>query len=330
MKWFEFNPIDTLFFRGSKPMVMGSDHTASLIFPPPSFTIEGALRTAYLVQNNIPFKDYNNDGFSDDKAIKEIGRSGETPPFSVIGPFFKKDEEIFVPVPYHWFAEKEEETNDDKKDLIKCRKGKSKEKGKKLTTVVKGEILENKFEEYLNIPDRQIFFAKGKKLEPLGGNFVNIKDLNLGNSEVEIFSPKYFFAEEQRTGIAIDKSRIVRDGYIYSFTHARLKKGVSLIFGTTTDLEIEDKGELTLGAEQRFGLYKTIELNLPEIEGKFYMSLSLIKANEKARASMLATGRIAYYGGWDLKRGFHKDLSAYFPAGSIFKNNIDANLISIN
>ena len=317
MKWFSFKPVDTLFFRGAKPMVMGEDHVVDFIFPPPSFTIEGALRTAYLLQKGIDFKKYNDDGFNDQSVIEQIGRSGENPPFSVLGPFFEENGNIFVPVPYHWFYEK---------DKSKCEEKKLKEDIK----IVKGDLLSDKFSDYFVLNDREIFYAVGSKLEPLGGNFVKLEDLFAESEEKTIYKPAYFFVQEQRTGIALDTNRTVRTGHLYSFTHARLKEDVNLIFGTTRDLDLKDEGELQLGAEQRFGKYKKIDIKLPENNGQFFMSLSLIKADEKSKANILATGKIQYFGGWDLKRGFHKPLCAYYPAGSIFKERFNDNLISIN
>ena len=53
MDWYKFNPVDTLFFRGAEPMIMGENHTVSHVFPPPAHTLSGALRTAVLIQNGI-------------------------------------------------------------------------------------------------------------------------------------------------------------------------------------------------------------------------------------------------------------------------------------
>ena len=61
MEWYKFFPVDTLYFKGADPMVMGENHTASYIFPPPAHTISGALRTAVLLQNGVSIKDYSSD-----------------------------------------------------------------------------------------------------------------------------------------------------------------------------------------------------------------------------------------------------------------------------
>jgi len=63
MEWYSFLPQDTLFFRGAEPAVMGENHTASVIFPPPAHTIQGALRTAVLREYDLHPADYNHGNY---------------------------------------------------------------------------------------------------------------------------------------------------------------------------------------------------------------------------------------------------------------------------
>ena len=109
MEWYSFMPQDTLYFRGAEPAIMGESHAASLIFPPPAHTIAGALRTAALRQHDIDPIQYNQGKYPPDKddVLSAIGPSGSPSPFDVIGPFFLSEEKLWVPCPFHWFAEKE-------------------------------------------------------------------------------------------------------------------------------------------------------------------------------------------------------------------------------
>ncbi len=104
MIWIEFKPADTLFFRGAEPMVMGQDHSSTMIFPPMPETLVGALRTLVLKQNNISIEDYYS-GKVDSRFYEKIGRAGEPAPFSVTGPLFIKNEEVYVPAPFSYFSE---------------------------------------------------------------------------------------------------------------------------------------------------------------------------------------------------------------------------------
>jgi len=103
-KWYSFTPTDTLFCKGAEPMNLGENHTATYRFPPPAHTIAGAVRTAILVQNEISFEDYAKGNVPTDIS-EAIGEAGKTQPFELIGPLFKKWDDIFIPAPYSWYVE---------------------------------------------------------------------------------------------------------------------------------------------------------------------------------------------------------------------------------
>ena len=135
---------------------------------------------------------------------------------------------------------------------------------------------------------------------------------------------------ENRTGIALDSNRSVRAHHLYAFSHARLNKNVNLIFGTDKDLPIFDNGVLKLGAEQRFGLYSKIpDINFNNGNSGLFMSASQVEGTEQANESVVATGKIQYQGGWDMKKGFHKPMTGFFPPGSVFKDKLNDNFIQI-
>jgi|LQYC01.1.fsa_nt_gi Uncharacterized protein predicted to be involved in DNA repair (RAMP superfamily) len=311
--WYTFNPVDTLFFRGAEPMVMGENHTTSQTFPPPAQTISGALRTAVLIQHKISFDDYGGNRDVAQDIVKAIGKAGEEAPFNILGPLFMKDHELYVPAPYCWFVQKDDLEGTKKEiEVYKSRP-------------VRSSLFKTEFENML--------WAKGEKgeLVSVGGNWIKASDLHLKKEMIWIMGLGDFFGTEQRTGIALHKNRRVRDGHLYSFNHARLKEDVSLVFGVDKILPLADDGILTLGAEQRFGSYKKftgISLGFDEHQ-KSFMSLSLIEGTEQANHAVIATGKIQYLGGWDLKRGFHKPMKGFFPAGSVFSEKINQNFIAI-
>ncbi len=96
------------------------------------------------------------------------------------------------------------------------------------------------------------------------------------------------------------------------------------------DLPISDNGVLNLGAEQRFGLYTKIPgINFNVGSSGFFMSVSQTAGTEQANESVVATGKIQYQGGWDIKKGFHKPMTGFFPPGSVFSKKLDDNFIEI-
>ena len=307
--FYKFKPVDTLFFKGAEPMSMGDDHTSSLIFPPPVSTIAGAIRTVYLKQNKVKIKDYLN-GKAEQDVYDNIGKPENEAPFSIIGPFFMRDKDYFIPAPYSWYVEKKDK----------------KEKEEKKITIIKSKKIKNNLIKSGN----DIYWAKGNgKLISIGGKWIKLDDFIESNDKIEIFTIEDFAKFEPRTGIKIDKDkRTVEDGHIYSFKHIRLNDNVDIIFGIEKEPDIWDKGVLKLGAEQRFGNYEQIKNMFgSNNEGELFLSLSIVEGNDNINENLIATGKIKYLGGWDMNKGFHKDLKGYYPAGTVFNKKINDNLI---
>lgn len=309
MHWYKFTPVDTLFFKGASPMNLGENHTASHVFPPPAHTLSGALRTAVLIQNKISFDDYGK-GNAPKEIYDAVGKAGMPAPFSLTGPLFMLEDQIYIPGPYSWFIEK-----DSKKDKI---------------PIIKGELLKSRL---LKSETNEFLWAKGGtgNLVSLGGMWIKKEDLYSKTIKIEVKKGMDFFANEPRTGIALEKNRRARKGHLYSFNHIRLKRDVCLLFGTDLDLPIKDEGVLKLGAEQRFGWYRKFTDNPLGFNenGNLYLTLSILEGNETANKSVVATGKILYFGGWDLNKGFHKPMKGFFPAGTVFNQKIKNNCITI-
>ncbi len=312
MDWYKFTPVDTLFFRGAEPMNIGEHHTASRVFPPPPQTISGALRTSTLLQQGVSFTAYAQ-GKAPPELYEAIGRAGEAAPFSVIGPLFMKGAEAYVPAPYCWFTEKH---------------GNLSEGGK--VNIARGIPIKSRL---LKTESRSLFWAgeAGSEAVSIGGMWIKASDLYAIDDRIEMRSAEAFYENEPRTGIALDPGRKVREHHLYSFNHARLKKEVRLVFGTDRHLPLREKGVLKLGAEQRFGWYERLDRSIIDFkkESDQYLSLSILEGSEEVNASVIATGKILYLGGWDLHKGFHKPMKGFFPAGTVCDHEINNNFIAI-
>ena len=309
MNWYNFKPADTLFFRGAEPMNIGENHTATANFPPPVRTLKGALRTTILKQNNIPVDQYY-DNKIDDELLEIIGPADKKAGFSIIGPLFELDKTIYVPAPYSWFFDKD----DKKKDKVKIHKG----------IFINSPLIKTSL--------KKLFWTKGEQgeLETFGGKWISLSDLYSQNNIIFKKEINAFYRMENRTGIALDSNRSVREHHLYSFSHARLNKNINLIFGVDKDLPISDKGILKLGAEQRFGLYSKIpDIDFNNSGSGLFMSISQAAGTEEANESIVATGKIQYQGGWDMKKGFHKPMTGFFPPGSVFNKKLNDNFIQI-
>lgn len=309
MHWYSFIPVDTLFFKGAEPMNLGENHTASANFPPPVQTITGALRTAILLQNNISIEDFYNNNI-DSNMLSLIGPADKEAGFCVTGPLFQLNNIIFVPAPYSWFIEKE-----DKNNLF--------------VKVYKSSPLKSSL---IKIASRNLLWAKGEKgeLETIGGKWIPIAELHTESDSITRKETHDFFFVEPRTGIALEKNRRVRERHLYTFNHARLNKNVGIVFGVDKSLPIAENGILKLGAEQRFGAYKKVSpIDFKKGESGHFLSLSVVEGTKAANDAVIAAGKIQYIGGWDMKKGFHKPMKGYFPAGSVFNKKLNDNFIEL-
>lgn len=288
---------------------MGSDHHSSGIFPPPAQTIIGALRTAVLLQNDISYRDYYDNNVSS-SILDAIGEAKNQEPFSLMGPLFIRERHFFIPAPFHWFYDKAEKNNRNvhvfRAETVKSRLIRSKKKDLLWAT------------------------GEGGEMVSMGGRWIRLDDLFSTDESIEIFDSEYFFSVEERTGIALHRNRSVREGHLYTFNHVRLNPEVGMAFGVDVNLPLASAGFLKLGAEGRFGRYQRIKP--PRItsggSGRF-VALGLVKGSQQPNQAIIATGKIQYIGGWDLKKGFHKPMQGYFPPGSVFNENIQKNLVQI-
>jgi len=161
--------------------------------------------------------------------------------------------------------------------------------------------------------------------------WVKFQDIVNSKDTITVKENDDFFMLEPRTGIALHENRKVRDGHLYSFSHARLKEDVSLVFGIDRDVPLTEAGVLKIGAEQRFGQYKKLSKDIIQFreQGSLFMALSLVEGTEEASQSVIAAGKIMYLGGWDLHKGFHKPMKGYFPPGTVFNKKLSTNFIPI-
>lgn len=314
INWYALKPVDTLFFKGAMPMVMGENHTAEFRFPPPAHTIAGAVRSAVLRQNEIPFDLYCGDGFDNSAIIASLGRAGEDPPFTVMGPLMEMDGDVYIPAPFIWYMEKEDKAKDGAVPVYRSRP-------------VNASIIRTEH------PER-LYVARGRngELTSMGGRWINLEDFFSGKDKMVVRETSFFYCPEPRTGIALDAHRRVRESHLYSFTHARLREDVRILFGIVSDLKLpmSESGMLYLGGEQRMGFYEPVEINIQRgaAAKELFMGLSDIRITNESESALIASGKIQYIGGWDMKRGFHKPALAHYPAGSVFKKNLN-NLIPL-
>lgn len=311
MRWYEYQPSDTLFLRGAEPMVSGTSFETTQIFPPSVSVISGAIRTAVLAQKQVSIRQYK----KGNPVWEKIGKFGEQAPFKVLGPFLKYQGTFFVPAPFTWFTE-----NKFTDTLICVKEAKPLDSGTQDRLGLKSSS------------PRIGWTRHHKEVKSVGGNWVDLDKLLKENRTYEngksIFLSRdadtSLFSMEERTGIAMDSKRNVLEGRIYTARHIRLKPGVSLVWGIDNSCGLEPKGVLSLGGEQRFGRYREIEDQFQFSKtGNRYLALSPVPVTLETSQVLVGSGKVIYRGGWDLAKQFHKEMTGFYPAGAVFTQNVD-------
>jgi len=314
MKWYQYTPSDTLFLRGAEPLTAGMDFEVPSVFPPAVSVISGAIRTAVLSQRDVTLATYKQ-GVAELESL--IGLYGDEAPFTVSAVFIEKGGRIYAPVPCSWMTESQESCTG--------------------INVVQPLELPAAARNHMGIcgSAEHVYWGKHhNNLRSLGGNWITLEalaaqkkklttdtDILIGNSS--------FVSQEERTGIALDQHRRVKESQLYTARHLRLNDDCSIIWAIDRDTGLAKEGILSLGGEQRFGYYREREpVALPAGNGTQFMATTPTPVRDVPEADVIASGKLQYRGGWDLSRQFHKDMIAFYPAGTVFGRKVTSSCIS--
>lgn len=324
-------PLDTLFFRDSRPFTAGDDVFAESTLPSP-LTLYGAVGSYHLDSRNCTLKDFIN-GFKGTELGKYLGDiKGSI--FKIKGPFLCFDRVPYFPAPSNlWLCGKLPLILKPYEDV----KGKRSDLGD-LSPVAfnwEGEIEPSKG--YINQDDLQIFLSGGKT--PWGLNLRFDSD---------------FFLKEEKVGHQIRATtRTVKEGMLYSLRHLRFrdttqdqlryKKTTLLVI--TDSLKTSDFQEKTycIGGERRGVVFTASEIStklIPEdktaldkicTSKRFCIYLAtpaIFKQGwhpsdfDGAKMVGAAVNKPQYISGWirsgDGARGKPREIKRLVPAGSVY------------
>ncbi len=336
--YYELTPLDTMFFRGAEPLEAGQLE-GTVLFPPPVSVIYGALRTAVLKKNGIDFKDYKGKENSNIPAeiIKLIGNAEckeEDLPFKVTSFLLKKDNIIYTPAPYSWFVDSDRKLSNSESFIghkVICAEqfDIDKQKSLSITSSVRIPVQSQQFKP-LSLP-----VVKTKKdAVTLGGFWIRLDLLQSKElpelSKDSILAPGELYRTESRIGISLlddygHSTRNVRKSALFTAAHTRLNEGVTIVIGISGECGLDDSGLFTFGGEKRLCQYQKIDLSIPAgtPTSNRFVALSPVKAKEKLKEKLFCAGKLVITAGWDLAKGYHKSSESWFPAGSVFIENVN-------
>lgn len=322
MIYYEFTPLDTLFFRGATPMEAGQ-LTAVSLFPPPVSVFIGAIRTAVLKQKDISFKDYKAGNYGIHSELETlIGKAGAPSPFAVTSFFIKKKGHCFLQAPVSWYLDSK------KKPLAKSDYTKG--------TLIQAAYYAEAFTKLcIASSEANLPFVKAEaEAQPLSAlwiaaDFFNAPKPHLTEDDFLLNSEVY--TVESRTGIGLDANRHVVEGKLYTASHLRLSEGTAFGIGVSKDTGLQERGFLQLGGENRLCAYRKIEAPFDSTgqPSGLYFAAAPVQANEAVLSKLFSSKKLIEIAGWDLHRGFHKPSQAWLPAGAVFTEKINDACISL-
>ncbi|MCL6622789.1 MAG: hypothetical protein K6T55_11910 [Syntrophobacterales bacterium] len=337
-QWLRLDPLDTLFFRGSEPMLAGESHEVASRFPPLPSTLVGALVTAILAQRDL-LKDWvsgNIQEIHNDYPL--LGKPPETieesyqPGFQVAGPILlatlqNTQQECFFPAPAHWFA--------------------ANGKGGSCIDVQRADLPDEMFAALPlkgTVP-RPVWVKKplASDLKSVIGRWANraaFEVMKKGQGKLKqyeclskvpsgvplLMEQRVFTQPEKRMGIALEAHRRPRRGHLYLAAHQRLAPGVQLLLGLSEELApayLDNSGLLQLGGENRLVHYEVLTQAppLPQGNGPWHLALTAVPLTSLKKFGLdgrpRVSGSLLRVAGWDVKHGFHKPVTAYLPAGTV-------------
>ncbi len=296
--------IDFFSFRDGRPFLAGESHVASSLFPPTPLTFQGAVRSILWAEG------------------EDVGDGEHFGSLRMMGPFIWKNGKEFFPLPLDVGVDEE---------------------GRKIEYAIPSQLDGVFFNPlYLGEEVKEVFLPLRKKGKTGTKKYVSrdvLGDILLSRefSPEEIKEEGEFIEREVRTGIAREKTKTAKEGYLYHIEVIRLKEGTafSLYVDETTGSKLKDKGFMMIGGEKRGagyikdGEWRDIE-HTEEIKrrvketGKFKLVLLMptfldkIPEIEGAKCCGVVTGKYLSLGGWDLKKNKMKPMKKAVPPGSVF------------
>ncbi len=313
----KINPLDTLFFRDSRPFSKGVDSWANGIFPPAPSVFYGALRSAYFSHHIDELYKANEDG-DPTKSLK------------IKGIYFRVGESDYLPLPY---------------DLVKKKKSGEKEVF---------PLIHKDISNYSHSGKTTDILTTGEDVTEAVGTVKNslIENGNF-NSYLNNENNKYTYYDSAENTIKEPKIGIARNNYSHSTEEGMLYRvGMNRLvnFSFVIDfngLTLPQKGFMKIGGEGKATSYELIddlmEIQKPDFADtdeflKLYVSTPAIfnngwvpgwinpdrlegivpNTNCKVKLLTAALSKPLHIGGFDIKKRQPKPMKKAVGDGSVY------------
>ena len=344
-KTWRFTPMDTWFFRESRPMESLGDSVLTSLFPPPIRTLVGAIRTAIGNHHGVDWTQYGNTP-QYSKLFAQIGDDSDLRSLRVHGVWLvrrkEKQWQRLYPVPKNMVASYEAGEIAQLHQLVPgeavhCDLGRN----VRMAAVPKGVQGVKSLDDYWF--DEETFQRFLQGVPPQSKALIPADQL---------------YSNEPRLGIARDnRAKIVEEGLLYQTSHLRLRPDVAVEIDLSgiTDAYLPPAGIVRLGGEGRAAHLEVIEsMGVEQVQadghqGPLIMAVLLTPLPLKQSAGLYSplpgfrkeereqqtvwkgviagkqyilecavTGKSFRGGGWSLQQRGPRAARSMIPVGSVF------------
>jgi CRISPR-associated protein Cmr3 len=300
MSWLFIEPQDVWLFRDGRPFDAGVDHGASSLFPPTPNTVQGIIRSRYLVEQDVDFQKYANRDSSLQAVSKAIGWPGNGyGQMKLRGPLVARWDEgnqtlmRYVPLPADVVK-----VGDDyqllrplKAPLVR-------------TNWPSGDLLPL----WLQVTDDDVpKQAQGWLSERALPDYL----AGTPSANLIVEHDDALFVREGRLGVGIASHRKrPEEGFLYQVEFIRPRPGVGLTV-ELSGIQLASRGLLRMGGESRAGRYWTVTPGA--LPGQ---AISGPDDDGRTRFRLIFLTPARFEGGWQPEGG---DWSAFFDKPVILK-----------
>lgn len=340
-----FHPVDTWFFRESRPMDSIGGTALGNQFPPSPSTLMGALRTRLGDMIGLDWLQLKKSTTTAPEWWGDADRPGA---LRLTGPWLRVDDKNYFPAPAYLLRQVQ---------------------GEAYVKLIPGAPIDCDLGR-VRLPSLPSNIELGVK--PLEGHWVEYKPLTHllagydAPSKMKTLTLEDFFEDEYRLGIAINhESRSVLDGQLYQTRHLRPKQEVAVMVtldGLSPELEQQFQQSLAVNPLVRLGGEgRMAEIKVRPTSQQFLLSSKQSKnarllavaltdipvtdlswplpgfvrqskedgsvcwqgelGGEALTLVSMATPKVRRQGGWDLVRHQSRPVRSMIPAGSVFYFN---------
>jgi len=311
MRRWQFEALDSLFFRGAKPFNSGEGGFLDSQFPPTAQTMAGVIRSAIGESKGVDWAKFRT-GQQEDIA-ELIGKdSDDVGKLRFCGSYMCKGKQRLYPVPLHLLY------SSKKNDWGRLAPSKA---------ALKTDMGDRLLPEVLKVVEG------AKPLENAWLDPAAFEKVLQGEYPSRFYKEEDLCVAEARTGIERDNvKRTVNEGMLYFTRHIRLKEGVSLVMDVAGADDVVPEPMLRLGGEGRMAnvrVQKAVDSKLRKNDGAVGTAMIVLLTHgdfdgepepklEGIEIVSACTGKAVREGGWDYKKRQPKPLKSLVPAGSVY------------